>query len=592
MTIPVVPDPTVTDATPSTDRRFDRWWTIAFAVLCVVVAAWLIVLARHASWWADDWQMIFDRLPWTVDSLLREYYGHPLVGVMLLWKLTFSTLGLDSYVPLMTYVVIAHVLVAAAVYTIVRRLVNAPVGFAAGALMLLLGSGGQAILVPAAMNHTASTALGLCALAIMLGRPDRRGRIVAAVVLVAALSFGASALFSAVAIAAVVLLTPGRRREVVVVVPMLAVYLVWRRLFSQDMLDAQLRGLRIDDIIEFMRVGIAHAIGSISGLGDQVGLIAAVVLVIAMLWHLVGRRPIAGAAVAGTIGLLAVYGITAISRAHAGATVADAALPSRYIYLAAPFLLIACAGWLSTRRSTAVSARTTVPVIAVVALGILVNKPLLEGWARFVTDQGQNARALITLVTAHAGSPALPLDERIPDNPDLFMADLPTPQRLLEVLRAYGSPTDPDPLAPDRPPIPDASLERVLIGLVRDGVALTQGGSPDSTGSAPWVSAATDAMAARTGGCLEVTATGPAPSLDLAVSEGRRLAFRGPEGAPISVALSGDGTFSASDRWEGTLAPAASLELSLPDLDRDRPWDLRLFLPTNGIVTVCLLTGS
>lgn len=570
----------------------DRWWALAFWATALVAALVIGYLARYASLWADDWQLIFTRLSWSADSILRPHWGHPVILPSLLWKTVISTIGLTSYVPFLALVLTAHVLVAGAVFFIVRRLAGAPIGYAAGVLMLILGSGAQAFLVPASLNLTGAAAAGLWAVALFLREPGRRGLVAIALLLIVAVCFSGAGLFFVAALGGTILLLPGRRRELLAVLPAAVLFVAWRAVFDRP---AGITSAAVSDLVTFVETGVAHAIGAVSGLGDEIGLIAAAVLLLATLWHLLGRRALSVPIVLGVVGMLAVYGITSLARSTAGQSVEQAASPSRYIYLAAPFLLIASAGWLGLRPTDSTwSARRVLPLGAVFALAAWVNLAQIPGFARFVTDQGQTGRAAIVLLQAYAGSPALPLDVT-PPNPDgAFMATMPAPRAILDGVAAHGSPADPDPLTPGRPPVPAATLERVLMGWTRGSYVVTPG-QPLPTGStaAPEVRLATDATTADDGSCLVATPSGAAPSVVVAVPSGGSLAITGTDGAALGVSLSADGSFSTPDTRQATLASTTAVTVAVPDLDATWPWSVRLDLPAAGGPTrVCGIAAA
>jgi hypothetical protein len=435
---------------------FDRWDGL-FALLAVVAFATFLILDRSLTFWHDDWAFINERLPWTLDSFMKPHNEHWVLTVALIWKPLLSTIGLKSYLPYLAVLQLAHVATAAAVYWMARRLAGPGIGLTAGVLMLCLGTAGEVLFWAQPVALVGATAAGAWGLAcVAVARPARLG--LGALLLVVAVATGGPGLFFVGAIAAFLILSPGRRRDLWVTAPAGIAYGAWYVAYGQYATHVQwslsLAALR--DLIDYVRIGLAHAMGAVSGLGDEVGLVLAVVLIGATVWHLLGRGPYLVLASAAIAGLVAQYTVTGLVRAEIDVT--QAAAP-RYVYSAGALILVAVASWLDTRRDA--PRINLLPLAAVAAWAIVFNASALRWWRdEFFVQRAYETRAAIQVLLQEGGTPDLPMDRvsAVPSDP--FLRNLPGPGRLRELLPQYGSPLD-DPYGGGSGQVPDAVYQRV-----------------------------------------------------------------------------------------------------------------------------------
>lgn len=130
----------------------------------------------------------------------------------------------------------------------------------------------------AAFNLVIATALGTWALVVAL--PDdalrplgRRRSIAVAVLLLVAVASGGPGLFYLPATAVVALLVPARRRELWVVLPAALSFVAWRFAYGGGASSAVVLGdvSTLRALGDYVRTGVAHAAGAVTGLEDQVG---------------------------------------------------------------------------------------------------------------------------------------------------------------------------------------------------------------------------------------------------------------------------------------------------------------------------------
>lgn len=585
MTTPALPTAGVQDGDPvtpgTTEPSGGRGWTIAFLLAAFATVVALPWLGRSTTFFADAWKFIDERLGWDVAAFLAPHWEHPVPLTALAWKILFETVGLASITPYLLLVSVAHALLAGAVFRIVRRSAGPATAFGAALLLLLLGTGGEALLVANSFNQVAASAAGAWALAVFLEAPGRRGRVAVALLLLLAIGFSGSGLFYLAAIAATALVLPGRAREALLVLPAGIAYVAWQMAWGSGSLASRASGA-LDALRSYLEAGIGHAVGALVGLGDAIGLVLAVLLVLATAWHLLGRRPVLGGAVAGTVGLVSVFLVTGLARTEALTPGGDSpAEASRYVYLAAPFILVAGGAWLSRRpRITLRDARSALPLVAVLAVAIAGNAWQLIGWRDQVDGFSTEARAAITVLARYGGSPALPADRPATPPAGSFLAQLPAPERLRAILDRYG-----DPAAGVA--VPPAEIERVLMGYMDPLVV------PATLASVPALTAAPRVIDGAGGatvvdGCVAVPGTGQPSPVVLAAPGGSTLVLAGDAPITLTASLSADGSFAAPVSRSLALGSGAVAALPLPDLATDRPWQIRVVAATPGPWRACL----
>ena len=409
-------------------------WDWAFLAACALSVGLFVWLGRSTTFWYDDWAILSSpsREGWTLNALMLPHNDHWQLTQMLVWKVLQATVGLHSHLPYLLPTLLAHVGAATAVYVLARRQAGPFIAFSAGVLFLLLGTAGEVFFFAAAFNLVAATALGTWALAVALpddplGPIGRRRAIAIAVLLLVAVMSGGPGLFYLPAIAVVALLVPARRRELWVVLPAVVAFVAWRFAYGGGASSAVALGdvSTLRALGDYVRTGVAHAAGAVTGLEDQVGLVLAVALLGATAWHLLGHRPLRIAAVAGATGLVTAYAVTGLARAQLGTEQATAA---RYVYTAAPFLLLMACAWLGTLAPIeARRLRVTLTVSVVLAVALAANLTGIRWWQQFFLERAQETRAAVTVLLRHGGSPAIPADQPIAGRADLQIPRLATP---------------------------------------------------------------------------------------------------------------------------------------------------------------------
>ena len=535
----------------------------------------LLILGRGMTFYFDEWSFIDGRGAWDLATFMTPHNEHWSAGAVLIYKILLATVGLRSYLPYQIVVVALHLLVAAALFRLIRRESGPLIAFCAGSVFLLLGSGGEDLFWSAQIGWNAAAAAGAWALVLTLDSPRVRRPWIVAGLLLAAVATSGVGLFFLVAVSLALLLTPGRRRQLWLLLPAVVVYGVWylavgRTAIQPDILTAA----NLKDIPAYVVTGMGNAMGRLCGWGDQPGLVLAVLLVVGTIWRMLGPRPLLVGALVGVVGVLAQFTITGLARGQFGT---DQAQNAHYVYTAAFFLLLAIGSWLGLQRMDRWRSRSISALAVVTAVALAANMvDLLFSRSSFL-DAADQTRATITVLTRFGGSPAVPLEK------GLF--PIPGPGRLAQLFQAYGSPLQ-DALGPAPQPSA-AALDNALFKIVSKSVVVSPSGLPlDVVPLA--IESTADLTSAVADDCLVLQPTGPAPQLVTRVASGMALFLESTTTGEAQLYLSYYGSFQEEASEHIALAANAITSITIPDLGQGTSWLIRLDPVVAGSSRVCL----
>jgi len=197
--------------------------------LGAVLAVAAIVIYRKGlgtTFYLDDWAWFIERREWSLDTLLRPESGHLDAVPLLVYKLLFSTVGLEHYSVYRAVLIANHLLCVVLLFVLVRRRLGDWLALVAAVPIALLGSGWQNLLLPIQISFLIPIAAGLGAW-LCLEREDSVGDLLAAVFLL--LGIASSAVGIAFAVGVLVELVAARARVLrawIAVVP-LGAFAVW-----------------------------------------------------------------------------------------------------------------------------------------------------------------------------------------------------------------------------------------------------------------------------------------------------------------------------------------------------------------------------
>ncbi|HEY8810465.1 MAG TPA: hypothetical protein VIM28_10630 [Solirubrobacterales bacterium] len=338
----------------------------------------LILFTAHGQGFAVDEILYYGRVadkqgqlvhyaPFSLEYLFAPFNGHLPFGGRFVYELVFATIG-AHYTVFVLVNIAALWAVAAAVFELVRRRVGNAAALAPCIVLLFLGFAREQLLWPLDFNTAASLAAGLAAV-LAIQREDRRGDVLACVLLLASVSMIELGLAFAMGIALWLLASRPRdvlRRVWIVAIPvaLYAAWYVWARKFGQS--EAHSGNLHL--IPETFMHGAAAALGSLTGTnpivaGTYIGSVTWFGRALAVAIGIVLLVRIWGRSLPGTIWIwLLVLGVYWLLLAIA----ARPAEGSRYILVAAVLIVLIAADMVRRRLSD--PAAIALLVLAAVAL--------------------------------------------------------------------------------------------------------------------------------------------------------------------------------------------------------------------------------
>ena len=318
---------------------------IVFASYAVAaVFTILFVLGRHRWFFGDEWSFLAERDAGDLGDLFGSHAEHWSTIPVLMYRALWNVFGLRTYLPYQTVVVAMHVTTAFLLRMVMRRAgVRSWTASVVAAGFLLFGPGEENILWAFQMGFVGALMFGLVQLILSdhdgpIGRRDAVGLLAGA----AGLMCSGVALPMVAVVGAAALVRRGWKVAAFQVLPLAALYGVWRLATSPGGIDNPYgRNPTVSEISRFVWSGLRGTFVAVGGFG-AIGVFLAVVLFVGawLSWNdrRVHSRLVAPAALVGGA-LLFLVG-TSVTRWFVTPT-ADS--QSRYLYILAALLLPALA---------------------------------------------------------------------------------------------------------------------------------------------------------------------------------------------------------------------------------------------------------
>jgi hypothetical protein len=346
---------------------------VGLVVGAVAQAVIALRLARHSWFGVDAIAYLTTRgpVPSADEGLFRPYGGHWQTIPLLVYRLLFKVFGMESYLPYVAVALAVHLAITFVLYFLLRSVDVHPWAAALTAwLVLFYGAGAEAFMWDAPMVLTSSLLLGLVAALVMVRhRFSLRSRVVAAVLLLAAVMCSGTGLAAAVTIGLFAFFRSGLRAAVLVSGPAVLAFSVWFFSIGRDG-RVQLTGGTVPHIPGFVWSGLTGSLGSVLGIPGS-GVLVLLALVVVLCWPNVRSVALRQLAVAGFVGGLAQL----VLSSFASLVVGDgAARVGRYEYLvwvlmaASVALAIDVAAQVLDRHRLGAGARGALPVVTVLLL--------------------------------------------------------------------------------------------------------------------------------------------------------------------------------------------------------------------------------
>jgi hypothetical protein len=355
-------------------------------LLTLGALAILVWLGRDMTFYHDEFAFLLLR-DLSLPGIFAPHNEHLSATLVILYRTLVGTVGTVSYSPYLGVTFALHVIVSAIVYVVVRRETTAMWALGAMAVMLVLGSGGDDILWAFQSGTVGATAAGMAAVVLAPRRPAA-----AAVLLTIALATSGVAFAFLVGTGLHLALT--RPRALAWLALPVGLYLAWLVTFGATRMVA-MRSPSLDGVPDYMLAGlVATAAGVVGSTLPVVGSLALLALAFGIGW----ARGLPAAVLALLVSSVAFFFFAGLVRAELGAE--QAAAP-RYVYVAAPGLLIAGAVLLA-RIQRPWRDIVGVAVLTVALVGNIVL--LVDSHDRFVSKI-ECERSMTPVARGSAGNP-------------------------------------------------------------------------------------------------------------------------------------------------------------------------------------------
>ena len=306
--------------------------------MALVAAVAIVGLAHSYTFYFDEWTFILSAPDWTWSTYLQPHNEHLVMLPRLIYAALLSTVGLRSYLPYMAALLALHATSAVLLFEIVRRRAGDLVAIACSAIFLVLGAAWENLLWAFQIAFVGSVACGFGML-LALDRPSNPRRMAAAALLLTgSLAFSDIGLVFAVAATVILVLVPARRRDLVWLAPVAALFGAWYVAFGHTGTppNPPPTAANVALVPLYTAWGLGESAAGLIGQGGSWGLpaLVAVSLVVAVTWRRRRPDPFALGVLAA---LVALYVVTGLGRAQLGYQQAGA---GRYVYEGAAFWLI------------------------------------------------------------------------------------------------------------------------------------------------------------------------------------------------------------------------------------------------------------
>ncbi len=529
-------------------------------------AVTLMYAARSTTFAYDDWNFVLQRQGWGLRTLLTPHNEHLSLVPLLVYKLTFETLGLHHYGSLRAVLVALDLLNGLLLFAYARPRIGAWPAMAITAPLMVMGPAYWDLIWAFQIGFLSALAAGLGAL-LAMDRRSRRGDVVASALLCVSLASSGIGLPIVAGAAVEVLLRPDRRRRAWVVGIPIVLYALWYVGYGRD--TAKLSN--VPAIPAWIIDAAGPAAGAITGVGSDYGILLAAALAAFAVHALLRPGPLDPRLTGLLVMPLVLWATTALARADTDVSPGE----TRYLY---PGGLLVVLLAVELARGRFVRGRACALLVVAIGAGALANLHTFSGPAASVRSLSTSTKGVLSAIEV-AGSSA---------NPDLAPASG-QPQitvgPYLAAVRHYGSSPAYSPAQIAQAPRDVRAIADAVLLQLRGAVLTPVGATlPQTAHSAPTASV-TAGVLSQARGCLRFTPQQPdaqvvarVPTSGLLIRASRQTGievrfrrFADTLGRPLQIGVQ----------------PGAADTVRLPVDRSPRPW--RIGLRGSAPFTVCSL---
>lgn len=161
---------------------------ILLGLLIAASGALLLSLTAGISFIADEWNLLFLRPGWGPDSFLEPFHEHIIIAPAFIYKLLQTIFGMESNRPFQLAAILTFLAIAPVLFVWMKRRIGPWASLIGVAIILFLGAAFEDLLWAFQIGYFGSLALGVATF-LALDRDDRRGDVLAAILLVLSLAF-------------------------------------------------------------------------------------------------------------------------------------------------------------------------------------------------------------------------------------------------------------------------------------------------------------------------------------------------------------------------------------------------------------------
>ncbi len=363
----------------------------------------LMILSRHLSFYADEWEFIINRRGWNANAFLRPHNEHLMLVPVAVFKLLFVTVGLRHSWPYRVVLITVHLLCVSLIYVFAARRAGRWPALALAALILIPGAAFEDLVYPINLGF-----IGCCTAAVgallCLDRKTRGGDIGACALLGVSLASTSLGIPIAIGVLAELAVHREHRRRLWVALGPLALYGLWYIHWGSTA-QSEVSLSNLPSIPSYGAEAAAYGFAGIANLSVAFGQIALVVAAAWLVMRFLRGQRMPAWSIAGILGALGFWSLAALGRAQL-----DSPGSSRYVYPSVFFILVVAAAYM--RRPSRIALRTGALVAAGLAAMFLSNLGPLINYAAYRTryDRTYDARLGAEMI---AGLPSDPYVQAI-----------------------------------------------------------------------------------------------------------------------------------------------------------------------------------
>jgi hypothetical protein len=536
-----------------------RFASAAFGAAMVAAAALYLALMQGASFFADEWFWVYNRLDPSVDTVLEPFNGSLNAVPLLIYQGVVGLFGLDHYAPFRVLTIAFDLLCSLLLFVYLRRRINPWLAFVPAALLLIFGSGWWDLITSFSLLWTSAISASLGAL-LALDREDRAGDLAACLLLILSVASHSPGLAFAAGAAVTTILgsRPWRPRAWIWAIP-IGLYAVWAVWAESEYHAGPVELSQVAAVPGTIFVALSSAIAGIAGLyrvpeaGELVfapelaypAAFAAIVTVAAL--AVLGRLP--RQAWVGIVMALAYWASIALV-----ASSSRQPTDNRYLYLGALLVFLTTAALVTARPPFA--ARVWVAVGVAFLVSAVPNLKALVDGASAVERNSRATRAVLATIelTREQVDPRFAPSAVIPGGDDVYLPA--SAGAYLELIDDKGSPAYTLEELTTADQEQRGLADQNLIGALAVGLERTRPPSATGPGRPP---------------CQRRQ---PGPNGELTVETGSEVVIDLASGPPASVKL---GRFSDRPSLPiGMVTGGGSARVTLPQDRIPGPWAIAL----------------